>query len=127
MSYYMTYTEALEASKAKFPFDRWEEGREHGLEQYTTKNCDKARGIFNVLIAKLISLGSAANESDKIAAFETAVIALNDLNEELDDCFIETGEREDLCELCNIIAEAARIDYTKYGDGEGLASEWRDW
>lgn len=127
MSLHMTYTETLEATKSKYPFDRWEESREHGLEQYTTENCDKARGIFDELIANLVSLGSEADESDKIAAFETAVMALNDLNEELDECFIETGEREDLCELCNVIAEAARIDYTKYGEGEGPASEWRDW
>lgn len=36
-------------------------------------------------------------------------------------------QKSDIGELCNVIAEAARIDYTKYGEGEGPASEWRDW
>jgi hypothetical protein len=40
---------------------------------------------------------------------------------------IETGEREQLSELCNGIARAAGLDPTKYGGGEGPASEWRDW
>jgi hypothetical protein len=123
----VSYSEALESTKDKYPFGRWEEGFKLGLEQYTKENCDKARYIFDSLIATLISLGSDAAETKKIAAFEAAVTSLNFLNEELGDCFIETGEREDLCELCNVIAEAAGIDYTNYGDGEGPASEWRDW
>ena len=83
--------------------------------------------IFDTLIADLISLGPDAPEADKLAKFETAVIALNHLDDELDNGFIETGEREDLCELCNSICTAAGMDPTKYGDGEGPASEWREW
>jgi hypothetical protein len=40
---------------------------------------------------------------------------------------IETGEREELCELFNLMAVDCGIDPGKYGGGEGLASEWRDW
>ena len=40
---------------------------------------------------------------------------------------IETGEREELCELFNSIAADCGIDPGQYGHGEGLASEWRDW
>jgi len=123
----MSFTDALEKMKQKYPFDRWEEGVAHGLDQYSKENCDRARAIFDTLIASLIALGKDAKESEQMAAFETAVLALNDLDDELDNGFIETGEREDLCELCYIIAEAAGIDPTKYGDGEGPASEWREW
>jgi hypothetical protein len=71
-------------------------------------------------------VGEQAPEKEKIAAFRQAVEALNALNEN-DESLIETGEREDLCELCSVIATAAGIDPKEYGDGEGPASEWREW
>lgn len=123
----MAFESDLEATKKSYPFDRWENGFEHGLEQYTKENCNRARMIFDILIADLVSSGEHADESDKISFFETAVLSLNDLNDEFDGALIETGEREDLCELCNLICKAAGVDPEKYGDGEGPASEWRDW
>lgn len=123
----MTYAADLEATKQSYPFDVWHQRFEDGLEQYTKQNCNKARKIFDTLIAELISLGMDADESQKMEKFETAVLALNELNAELDEELIETGEREELCELCCVICKAAGIDPTKYGDGEGPASEWREW
>jgi hypothetical protein len=81
--------------------------------------------VFNRLIERLAALGEQALESDKIAAIGQAVEALNALNEK-NEVLIETDEREDLCKLCNIIATAAGMDPSKYGDGEGPANEWRD-
>jgi hypothetical protein len=43
----------------------------------------------------------------------------------LDGCFIETGEREELCNLFDDIAGAVGINVQDYPDG--IASEWRDW
>ena len=123
----MSYATDLEATKQTYPFDRWHEGLQHGLEQYTKENCDRTRAIFDTLIADLISLGADASDDEKLSKFEIAILALNDLDEELDNCLIETGEREDLCELCNTICEAAGMDPANYGDGEGPASEWREW
>ena len=71
-------------------------------------------------------MGVHAPEGKKIEAFRAAVIALNALNES-DQSLIDTIAREDLCELCNVIATSAGIDPSDYGDGEGPASEWRDW
>jgi len=117
------YLEVLNETKQRYPFARWQAS---GLEQYTPEACASFVAVFDDLIAKLGSLGKDAQESRKIAVFKTAVAALNALNEQ-DGSLIETGEREDLCELCNVIATAAGIDYTKYGNGEGPASEWREW
>jgi hypothetical protein len=117
------YLKRLDETKRRYPFAAWQSS---GLEQYTPEACTLFVAIFDDLIAKLASLGEGAQEDQKIAAFKTAVEALNTLNEE-DESLIETGEREDLCELCNVIATAAGMDHTKYGDGEGPASEWRDW
>ena len=117
------YLKRLNDTKQSYPFSRWQDS---GLEQYTPEACASFVAVFDDLITKLAGLGEGAPESQKIAAFQTAVQALNNLNEE-DESLIETGEREDLCELCNVIATAAGVDHKQYGDGEGPASEWRDW
>lgn len=117
------YLNRLNVTKQRYPFKRWAGS---GLEQYTAEACASFSAVFDRLIGKLGTLGEAAPEGSKLAAFQEAVEALNALNEE-DESLIETGEREDLCELCNVIATAAGLDPAKYGDGEGPASEWRDW
>jgi hypothetical protein len=117
------YEVKLNSEKAGYPFQGWQES---GLEQYTPEACSAFAAVIDMLIAELGQVGNDAAESVKLAAFERAVIALNRLNE-ADESLIETGEREDLCELINSIAMAAGLDPSKYGDGEGPASEWRDW
>lgn len=79
------------------------------------------------MIATLIDVGVSANEVEKVSYFKVAVEALNDLNDELDGELIETEEREELCELFDSVAIAAGIDVSEYGDGDGIASEWREW
>jgi hypothetical protein len=117
------YSKRLQATKAHYPFARWAAS---GLEQYTDHACASFVRVFDNLIAKLISVGEMASEQEKLDAFHEAVDALNKLNDE-DLSLIETGEREDLCDLCNVVASAAGLDPSKYGAGEGPASEWRDW
>jgi hypothetical protein len=123
----MTYAENLNAVKSRFPFEKWKTYVDNGLEQYTDENCEKARTIMDRLIASLVRLGPDAKEAQKVAHFETAVKAFNQLNEDSGGCLIETGEREELFEIFELIAAAAGIDSRKYGAGEGIASEWRDW
>lgn len=124
----MSYDLALEATKAKYPFRTlWRERYFDGLAQYTVENCAKAEAIFDKLIASLIAFGRDAAEETKLAAFQSAVEDLNALNDAAGGVLIETGEREELCELCDTIARAALIDVSAYGAGDGVASEWRDW
>jgi len=117
------YTAKLSATKAHYPFKEW---RESGLDQYTEKACQDFVRVFDQLIEKLSALGEDGSEEEKLECFHEAVIALNALND-ADSDLIETGEREDLCELCNVVAVAAGLDPANYGDGEGPASEWREW
>jgi hypothetical protein len=72
-------------------------------------------------------MGKDACEEQKIDLFKKAILATNDLDEATGHTLIETGEREELCELTNQISIACGLDPKKYGSGEGLASEWRDW
>jgi hypothetical protein len=117
------YRERLSETRQRYPFAKWASS---GMEQYTPEACRSFAAIFDELIDGLVALGERAAESEKIAVFKQAVEALNALNEH-DASLIETGEREELCDLCNVIARAAGIDPGNYGDGEGPASEWRDW
>jgi hypothetical protein len=122
----MEYQNKLNACKNVYPFKRWRDGFKNGLEQYTETNCNKIEGVFDNLIAALATAGENAAEKDKIEIFKTAILETNKLNDEIEG-LIETGEREDLCELTDIITRACGLDPEKYGAGEGLASEWREW
>jgi hypothetical protein len=123
----MTYEERLENAKIDYPFDKWHEAYNNGLDQYTDENCERAIIIMDNLIDKLISLEETAPENEKIQLFREAVEMLNALNRENDESLIETEERKDLCLLFDNIASAAGIESKKYGGGDGIASEWRDW
>lgn len=122
----MTLITALQPIASRYPFARWQDSFADGLEQYTPENCAAVQHVMDQLLQQLSDLGVDAAEADKLAAMQQAVEALNDLNEQIDG-LIETGEREDLCELLNHICSAVGLDWTQYGDGEGPASEWRDW
>lgn len=122
----MEYHNRLLATKEAYPFSRWRENFDEGLEQYTEENCKKVATVFDNLINSLISLGENASEEQKVQLFKIAILKTNELNNEIDG-LIETGEREDLCELTDNITIACGLDPNKYGDGEGLATEWREW
>jgi hypothetical protein len=118
----MNYAEKLNQTKESYPFARWQKSE---IEMYTPENCAAMRVIFDDLIAALIEKGKTASEAEKIELFRVAIERTNELDGETG--VVETGEREDLCELTNVISEAAGLNPDKYGGGEGLASEWRDW
>ena len=94
----------------------------HPLPQMVL-TCPKSSGLLYFLS---VTKGETASEEAKIESFYAAIKATNVLDDETGG-MVETGEREDLCELTNVITEAAGLDPDKYGGGEGLASEWRDW
>ncbi len=120
------YQKKLLATKEFYPFDKWRESYNDGLTQYTKQNCDKTKKVFDDLITSLINLGENGSEEQKKELFKSAIIKTNILNDEIEG-LIETGEREDLCELTDKITVACGLDPHKYGSGEGLASEWRKW
>jgi len=118
---FMNYTERLNQTKSHFPFDEW---AQLGPALYTPENCNELAKIFDDLIADLISKGENAPESEKVESFRIAIEATNKFNDKFNGAFIETGEREELWELTNIITVAVGLDPENYGDGEGLSSEW---
>lgn len=96
------------------------------MEQYTEENCNQAKGIFDNLISKLITLSEKGNKIEKEKYFEIAIKSLNRLNEK-DEGIIETGEREDLCELVDQITIASGLNPKDYPEGQGISDLWREW
>ena len=123
----LSFSEKLNKTKELYPFKKWREAFfDYEMEQYTEENCNAAKAIFDNLIDKLIDLGENGNEKEKIALFEKAVLSLNELENKVEG-LIETGEREDLCELIDQITIASGLKPNDYADGEGLADLWREW
>lgn len=123
----LTYSERLIKTKEFYPFAKWRENFfEYEMEQYTEENCNEAKRIFDNLISKLITLGENGNRTEKEKCFEIAINSLNKLNEK-DEGIIETGEREDLCELIDQITLASGLNPKDYAEGEGIADLWREW
>ena len=120
----MEYEEGLQEAKKAYPFETWKTYLEH-MDQYTPENCDAANKIFDDLISKLTMLGADSQESEKVSCFKFAVQALNDLNNNTG--IIETGEREELCELIEVITRKAWLDPDSYAGGDGMADLWREW
>ncbi|TDO77617.1 hypothetical protein EV143_104384 [Flavobacterium chryseum] len=123
----LSYSEKLNKTKILYPFKNWRENFfEYGMEQYTEENCNAAKNIFDNLITELIELGENGNKKDKEKCFELAVKSLNKLNEK-EESIIETGEREDLCELIDQITIASGLNPEEYAKGEGISDLWREW
>lgn len=124
----LNFTEKLNKTKELYPFSYWHEElfKESEMEVYTKDNCNAAKSIFDNLIDKLSSIGEEGTEEDKIALFKKAILDLNDLNNKLEG-LIETGEREDLCELIDQITIASGLNPYDYADEGGLADFWREW
>lgn len=122
-----TYSEKLTKTKELYPFESWRENFfEYEMEQYTEENCNAAKKIFDTLIINLIEIGEDGNKITKVDYFEKAIKSLNELNNN-DESLIETGEREDLCELIDQITIACGLNPVDYADGEGIADLYREW
>jgi hypothetical protein len=123
----LSYPERLNKTKKIYPFKYWRESFfEYDMEQYTQENCDAAKKVFDDLINELIKLRENAPEKKKVQLFEKAIKQLNKLSDK-EEALIETGEREDLCELIDQITIASGLNPKDYADGEGIADLWREW
>jgi hypothetical protein len=103
---------SLQEMRRRTPFPNWS-----GLP--SPANIRRSRRIVRELIDDLIALEGSGDEVAMLDAFRRAVERFN-AAEESDDPFIETVEREDICEVLDDIADAAGLsDYD--------VCAWRDW
>lgn len=101
-----------------------DEDEDEGFDPgYTKSHVEKCGAILDAFLSSVFS-PSAKGSSDAImASVKTAVLALNDLNDECDGSLIETGQREEICELIISSATRAGLESEEYD----ITEEWREW
>lgn len=104
---------ALEELKERQHFPTW---KRHPPAKATRAS----RKLMTKTIEDLIELGSDASEADRMTVLQQCIESFNELDAELQ--FIETIEREDICEEFEEIVHACGL-----GHHQNLADEWRDW
>jgi len=110
------YVSSLQILTLKYPFDRWE-----------SLNLYQLQVIAEKLISDLIKIGLKGKEIEKLNIFKNAIISLNEMNEEHNYDIIQSEESKDLITLINILTTKCGLIPKKYGNGLGIAYEWKDW
>jgi hypothetical protein len=104
----------LEELRNRKFFPRW--------KKYPPKKAIRAsRQIMINAVQQLLDLGTNSLESERMAILQQCIERFNCVNAEMND-FIETVEREDICEEFEGIVRACGL-----GTHKNLADEWRDW
>jgi hypothetical protein len=79
-----------------------------------------SRKVMANTVQELLELGSRASEKERMAVLQRCIESFNELDSEMQ--FIETVEREDICEEFEAIVHACGL-----GGQKDLADRWRDW
>ncbi len=94
-------------------FPRWDRG-------LSRKLVSESRDIMRRTVRALLDLGDAAPEQERMDLLRACIEAFNELDAKHE--FIETTEREDICEEFEAIVRACGLE-----QHVNLADEWRDW
>lgn len=112
--------ESLAEMKEQNPTKRWEKSMEEGDELFTEENIMETRKVLGTYIDSLVSL-KKPQEKEVVGSIKKIILELNAINEKY-DYFIETMEREELCEF--ILEAANKVGYKAEED---ITEEWREW
>lgn len=102
------------------PTLEWKERMDEEDDIFTEENIRAADQVINHYTTRLQALSNPSQE-EVMECVEEVVISLNELNEKY-DYFIETLEREELCEFIDEAARIAGVD-----SEEDITEEWREW
>lgn len=111
----------LEELKAEFPTKLWRQRMTEFDDQFNEDCLKDSDRLLNMFVDELI----AAKEDPKtiMDTVRKVVVYFDDIND-LHDYFIETMEREELCEF---IDKAAKVAGLKVDQGVDITEEWREW
>lgn len=112
---YMKYGGAEDEHDPDYDPD-WDSG-------YKQKHIDAAEDALDRFIAELERMDGGGTEEEVMQAVKAVVLTLNDINGQTrDGSMIETGQREQLCEIILAAAQQAGLE-----TDDDLTAEWRDW
>ncbi len=92
------------------------------IDNFTAEDVARCGKLLTQFLTALNELTGPEDE-DIMAQVEQVVLALNDLNEELDYALIETMEREAICELI----QTAAVDCGLRNVPDDVTEDWREW
>ena len=110
----------MEELKNNKPTAAWQQRMEDD-EIFTAENIKAIDEILETYMNRLKGSVDKMSEQDILEYVKEVVIGLNELNEQF-DYFIETLEREELCEFIIKAANAAGLETE-----EDITEEWREW
>jgi hypothetical protein len=103
------------------PTNEWTKRMADGDDIFTQENIEVTIKVLDSYINNLKRLGVKPKKKEIMKFVKDIVISLNKLNEKY-DYFIETLEREELCEFIMEAASLAGLD-----SDEDITEEWREW
>ena len=99
----------------------WKQRMDEDDDIFTDENIKAADEVLDTYINNLKGLGNKLTEEEIVECVRKVVLSLNELNDRY-DYFIETMEREELCEFIAETASIAGLD-----SEEDITEEWREW
>ena len=114
--------EHLERMKTEVTDPILEYMRDAEIDDFTAEDVARCGALLEEYLTALSELREP-EDADIMAQVEKVVLALNDLNEELDYTLIETVEREAIWELI----QTAAVDCGLQDVPDDVTEEWREW
>lgn len=109
--------------KDNLPTKRWEQSMKEGDDLFTKKAITEIESILLDYIESLSNFTRLKKASNIFNSVKKVVKKINKVNDR-NDYFIETLEREELCEFIDNIVLATGF---KINEGIDLTEEWREW
>lgn len=111
----------LQDMKNNKPTEEWRESLEEGDELFTEESITESERALDDFVNGLIALKGDKSEEKIMELVEKVVVEFNILNDKY-DYYIETLEREDLCDFIMEAAQTAGLE-----TDEDITEEWREW
>lgn len=101
------------------PTIQWQQIKDEGNEHYTEDIIEHTDMILDQYINQLFELDKPT-EAEIMKCVKNVVLELNELDEKYG--FIETVEREELCDFIYLSAQKVGLD-----SDEDITEQWREW
>lgn len=111
---------SFEELRKNKPTIQWVENDEDN-EFFNEENINATNEVLDSFINSLEKLGTNPPEAEIMKIVKDVVIKFNELNEQY-DYYIETMEREDLCEFIDTAVSIAGLE-----TDDDITEEWREW